>query len=675
MGPQPEVHIVLVGSVEATLLILLLIIVFGPIIAERFQIPGLIGLIFGGMLFGPFVIGWLGSSGLVADLGAIGILYLMFLAGVSFNLRAFFQNRNSAIAYGLLGFIIPFVLTIWVTVSFLEFGLLAAALIGAMWASNTLVAYPDVRAAGLQDNSAVSAAVSAGVVADLLSLTVLAIATATVVIDADTTTAAEATVSNPSIPVWLAIPILMVFTLWLLPKITEWFFVEVGRTRMQRFVFVLVGMAAGAAVALLGGIEGLIGAFLAGLGMNRLIPGKGQLMHQIDFVGSAIFIPAFMVAIGLNINPALLFDIDTLALALLFTGLVVVGKSAAAVITGRIFKFSWSEVGLMSSLSFGQAASTLAIAQVGVGLGVFGQEVVNAAVLAIVATALITSYGTRFFIRKIPRPVPPPAALGETVLVDVRANGSDLETLMALAGSIARPDDGLVIPYAVPGPGQRDLATTRVHEATEAAAALGHDTDGVVRVDESFADGTLNLIEEDEASLILLSWAGPRFPADYLLGNDIDGVGERSTIPTMAVRVLRPWNRVIVTTGDPGTAWKREDALLALAAVRRIRRTRQVPLIVVTSDRELVEDKLGNMENVEIVIRSKPRGEILGLIEPDDLIVAPAYVIHDAAPVSTWKVTRQLSNANLAVIAGPHRLSISKGVTRHDIQSVTRPGL
>ncbi len=557
----------LVGSVEATLLILLLVIVFGPIIAERFRIPGLIGLIFGGMLFGPFVIGWLGASGFVADLGAIGILYLMFLAGVSFNLRAFFQNRNSAIVYGLLGFIIPFVLTIWVSISFLEFGLLAAALIGAMWASNTLVAYPDVRAAGLQDNPAVSAAVSAGVVADLLSLTVLAVATASVVIEADTGTGAEATVSNPSVPVWLAIPILLAFTLWLLPKITEWFFVEVGRTRMQRFVFVLAGMAAGASVALLGGIEGLIGAFLAGLGMNRLIPSKGQLMHQVDFVGNAIFIPAFMVSIGLSINPALLFDVDTLSLALLFTGFVIIGKSIAAIVTGRIFGFSWNEVGLMSSLSFGQAASTLAIAQVGVGLGVFGQEVVNAAVLAIVATALVTSYGTRFFIRMVPRPVPPPISLGETVLVDVRANGSDLGTLMALAGGIARPDDGLVLPYAVPGPGRKDLAQARVTEAVEAAAAIGHDTDGVVRVDESFADGTLNLIEEDEASLVLLSWRGPRFPADYVLGNDIDGVGERSTIPTMAVRVLRPWKRMIVATGDHGADWKREDALLALATV------------------------------------------------------------------------------------------------------------
>ncbi len=444
---------------------------------------------------------------------------------------------------------------------------------------------------------------------------------------------------------------------------------------MQRFVFVLAGMAAGASVALLGGIEGLIGAFLAGLGMNRLIPGKGQLMHQVDFVGNAIFIPAFMVSIGLSINPALLFDVDTLLLALLFTGFVIIGKLTAAIVTGRIFGFSWNEVGLMSSLSFGQAASTLAIAQVGVGLGVFGQEVVNAAVLAIVATALVTSYGTRFFIRMVPRPVPPPISLGETVLVDVRANGSDLGTLMALAGGIARPDDGLVLPYAVPGPGRKDLAQARVTEAVEAAAAIGHDTDGVVRVDESFADGTLNLIEEDEASLVLLSWRGPRFPADYVLGNDIDGVGERSTIPTMAVRVLRPWKRVIVATGSRGALWKREDALLALAAVRRVRRTQHVPLIVFTSDPEIVEDAIGDMEDVEIIVRSRLRGRILDMIEPDDLVIAPAHVIHNAPASSSRKVATRLSNTNLAVIAGPHRLSVSKGVTRYDVQSVTHPRL
>ena len=299
----------LVGSVEATLLILLLVIVFGPILSERFGIPGIVGLIAGGMLFGPFVVGWLEAGGLVADLGAIGILYLMFLAGLSFNIRAFIENRNSALVYGLLGFVLPFMLSIAVVMGLSEIGFLGAALIGAMWASNTLVAYPDVRAAGLEGNRAVSAAVSAGVVADLLSLSVLAIATTTAVIEIDPLSelagadllelvgveTAQPTTPDPLLPLWLALPILLVFCLWILPRITNWFFITAGRGRTQRFIFALAGMAAGAVVALLGGIEGLIGAFLAGLGMNQLVPTKGTLMDRLDFVGSTVFVPAFLV--------------------------------------------------------------------------------------------------------------------------------------------------------------------------------------------------------------------------------------------------------------------------------------------------------------------------------------------------------------------------------------------
>ncbi len=197
----------------------------------------------------------------------------------------------------------------------------------------------------------------------------------------------------------------------------------------------------------------------------------------------------------------------------------------------------------------------------------------------------------------------------------------------------------------------------------------------MVRVDESFADGTLHLIEEDDASLVLLSWAGPRFPSDYVLGNDIDGIGERSPVPAMAVRVLRPWNRVVVLTGNAETDWKQEDALLTLAAVRRIRNTRKVPLVVITSDRELVEDRVGDLEDIEIIVRSKPRIGLIDIVGPDDLFIAPAYVMHDAAPTSMRRVSKSLANANIAVIAGPHRLSISKGVTRYDVQSVTHPGL
>lgn len=665
---------VTVGSLEMSLLVLLVVVVFGPIVSERFGIPAIVGLIVGGVVFGPFVIGWLDQGGVVSDLGAIGILYLMFLAGLAFNMRSFLENRNSAIAYGLLGFILPFGLSMLVVLSLSEISVLGAALIGAMWASNTLVAYPEVKAAGLANNRGVSAAVSAGVVADLLSLTVLAFATATAVIDLEPElfdTSGEAidlvgsvtiqpTNPDPLLPLWIALPLLGAFCFWALPKVTNWFFVNVGRSRMQRFVFALAGMAAGATVATLGGIEGLIGAFLAGLGMNRLVPANGSLMDRLDFVGAAIFIPAFIVSIGLNIDPAVLFDVDTLILGALFTVFVIVGKTAAAVMTGLAFRFSWDEIGIMSSLSFGQAASTLAIAQVGLSLGMFDQLVVNAAVLAIVATALITSFGTRFFIERVPRPAAPETVVGENVLVDVRDNGSADEVFLALAAGIARPDNGLVIPYAVTERGGKEAARSMVDRATAAASAHGLDSEGVVRVDDSFTDATINLIEEIGASLVMLSWSGPRFAADYVLGNDIDRVGELSPVPTMAVRVLRPWRRIVVALGDVSADWRKDDARLVLAAVRRLRRTNPVPLVVFTGNPELLAGRVGEEEFVEVVSDSSQRRSLIDRLERDDLLITAAYVLHDLPPMSAWRMARSLQDVNVAVIAGPHRLTVSR---------------
>ncbi len=663
-----------VGSLELSLFVLLIIVVFGPIVSERFGIPAIVGLIFGGVIFGPFVIGWLEQGGVVSNLGAIGILYLMFLAGLAFNMRAFLENRNSAIAYGLLGFILPFGLSMMVMLALSEISVLGAALIGAMWASNTLVAYPDVKAAGLANNRGVSAAVSAGVVADLLSLTVLAFATATAVIDLEPelfdisgeaidlvgSVTIQPTNPDPLLPLWIALPLLAVFCFWILPKATNWFFVNVGRSRMQRFVFALAGMAAGATVATLGGIEGLIGAFLAGLGMNRLVPANGSLMDRLDFVGAAIFVPAFIVSIGLNIDPAVLFDVETLLLGALFTVFVVVGKTAAAVITGLGFRYSWDEIGIMSTLSFGQAASTLAIAQVGLSLGMFDQLVVNAAVLAIVATALITSFGTRFFIERVPRPASPETVVGEHVLVDVRDNGSASEVFLALAAGIARPDNGLVIPYSVTERGGMEAARAMVDRATAAASAQGLDSEGVVRVDDSFTDATVNLIEEIGASLVMLSWSGPRFAADYVLGNDIDKVGELSPVPTMAVRVLRPWRRIVVALGDVSADWRKDDARLVLSAVRRLRRTTPVPLVVFTGNPELLAGRVGDEEFVEVVSDSSQRRSLIDRLERDDLLIAAAYVLHDLPPMSSWRMARSLQDLNVAVVAGPHRLTVSR---------------
>jgi Kef-type K+ transport system membrane component KefB len=660
----------MVGSLELSLLILLLVVLAGPIIAERFKIPGLIGLIFFGMFVGPFMLGWLGPVGITAALGDIGLLYLMFLAGLSFNIRAFMENRTNAIVYGLLGFFVPFGISFYFGISFIELSVLGAALIGAMWASNTLVAYPEVLAAGLQNNRAVSAAVSAGVVADLLSLTVLAIVTSTAVIDIEAEPSVQATTQDPALPLWIGLPLLIVVTLWALPKVADWFFVRVGHTRMQRFVFALAGMSAGAAVALLAGVEGLIGAFLAGLGLNLIIPARSALMDRIEFVGGAIFVPAFLVSIGLAIDPRALFDVDTVILALAFTLLVLIGKGIAAGINALIFKLSLMEFGLMTSLSVGQAASTLAIAQVGVALGLFGREVVNASILAVVTTAFITSYGTRFFVQRVDRPAVTEVPLGENVLVDVRDQASDLKALMAVAGDIARTDRGVVTPYLVPTTGQLEMAKLRVERANEAAAVAGHDSSGEIRVDDDFVEGTLFLAEEVGASLTIVGWHGLKFPADLMFDDEVDPIGERSTIPTVAARVLRDWDRVLVFTGDTANEWHREDAMLAVTIGHSLAARKGISMVIATRDTDSFAPLTDDASFIEVRETSRWRAAALGRVTPTDIIVVPPHAIRESKVLGQWRVAKALEDTSIIVVGGPHRLSVGGNVVQTNLHSV-----
>jgi Kef-type K+ transport system membrane component KefB len=671
---------VLIGSVEATIAVLFAVVVLGPIVAERLRIPGIVGLIAGGMIFGPFVIGWLESGGLVTDLGSIGILYLMFLAGLSFDIKAFRDNRRMAITFGLLGFFLPFLLSVVVVDRSSDIETLGALLIGAMWASNTLVAYPEVQSAGLQSTRSVGAAVSAGVVADLMSLTVLAFATATAVIEIDpldlpfgadlaerlVPEGVQATTPDPTLPLWVGLPLLVFVCLWALPRVANWFFVRVGRTRTQRFVFTLALMAAGATVALLGGMEGLIGAFLAGLGLNRLIPARGPLMERLDFVGTSLFVPMFLISIGLNIDPALLVDPATVGLGLLFTSFVLVGKTASALIAGKIFGLSRDEVGLMSSLSFGQAASTLAIAQVGLTLGMFEQNVVNAAVLTIVITAFITSYGTRFFAARVPPVVVERPPIGQQVLVDARGGPDEIALLVALAGGLTRPDDGLVIPYGVAGDAQQSDIRLAVERASAEAAAIGLDGDGMLRVGDSFTSATVNLVAELGASLVLLAWGGPSWAADYVFGNDIDGVGQASPVPTIAAHVVRPWTRIVVQLGHPRTAWQREDVELAADVVRHLRDVADLELVVLCDDTDLARallDPDGADDHTTVVTGRAEQDDILDQVRPADLVIAPAHVVHDMPPWRARRLARRLQDTNVAVVGGPYRLTISQGVT------------
>ena len=398
-------------------------------------------------------------------------------------------------------------------------------------------------------------------------------------------------------------------------------------------------------------------------------------MDRLEFVGTSLFIPMFLISIGLNIDPAVLIDPPTIGLGLLFTGFVLVGKTSAAIIAGRIFGLSRDEVGLMSSLSFGQAASTLAIGQVGLSLGMFEQNVVNAAVLAIVITAFITSYATRFFASRVPPVTVDRPPIGQQILLDTRTSTSDISSLVQFAGDIARPDGGLVVPYGVIGDVSHDDVRAGVDRATAEAAACGLDGDGLLRVGDSFTSATGNLVAELDASMVLLTWDGPRWAADYMFGNDIDGVGQDSTVPTIAAHLIRPWTRIIVQLGQPHTAWQRDDVELTAEVARRLRQGGDLDVVVLCEDgttATLLEHD-GDRDGMVVVTDEAAQDEVISRARPTDIVIVPAHFVYEMPPWRLRRLVRQLQDTNIAVVAGPHRLTISQGVTTRPLSRVITP--
>jgi len=640
-------------TVEFRLLTLAFLILAGPIIAERAKVPGLVGLIFLGMAFGPFVLGWVSPLGLIGVVGAVGLLYLMFLAGIELDINTFIANRNASITFGLVTFAIPFGLSFFVGVQILGYTGAAAALVGAMWASHTLVAYTEIKAAGLESNRAVGAAVSATVITDVLALIILGLA-----VSAGTTPGASAGSEDLAImPVWAGILVLALFCMWVLPRATRWFFVHLGHSRTQRFIWTFGGMSAGAFLSRLGGIEGLVGAFLAGIGMNRLVPAHGPLMERIEFFGNALFVPAFLITVGLSIDPRALSEWETIQLALIFAGLVLVGKVLAAVVSGLIFGFSWPEIGMMASLTIGQAAATLAIAQVGVSTGLFTQEVINAAVLAVVVTVIITSLGTRYLARLLEPPTEDSSAIGRHVLMQVTSEGA-ANGLVAACVAISRSDDGLLTPYIICDDDGCGSLTEKLDDAVQSAVDKGQDSEGISRVANSGVMGTLNLAVEKKASLVVLPWRGPRSTSDDFFGQEIDRIGARSTVPVMAARVVgEEWRRVLFFQGRSRSLVIRdEDSALALEIARRISSHLELELLVYVAEPQRIE----NLDGFESVNHYSGRtGGPLSSIQEGDLVVVPPHVVDDALGLGLSRVTRHLDDASLMVVGGPGRLRVS----------------
>ena len=471
-------------------LMLFVVILFGPVIVSRLGLPGLIGLLLGGFVIGPHGLGLIKAGDQTVP--QLGLLYLMFIAGLELDLHVLRRQRTAAVLLGLAAFLVPFSAGLAIGWA-LGWSVAATCLLGALFSSHTLIVYPTLRDAGLGGNRAVASAVGATVLTDTLALIVLAIVAGT--------QTASANIPTVLAEIVLGLVVLVGVGLLVLPRLVEAALRWWGGDRVARYVVVIVALLAMAALAEVFGIEPIIGAFFAGLALNRLVPNEGQSMDRVEFFGSAVFVPVFVVSIGLLLDPSVMFTADTIELAGLICLGALGGKAIACWFTGAGLGFSRAERGAMYVLTAPQAAATLAVTLIGFELGLFDTSVVNAVLVLIVVSITAAAVLAQRVVTWMPQQVDDRPPLGHHVLV-VTGLAEPSAEAMRIARLLARPDGGrsdVLIASGDAGPPPNAKARRAIEQRL-----VRHGFDGTVHADPHGLSDAVARSLHTEPSLVIV---------------------------------------------------------------------------------------------------------------------------------------------------------------------------
>jgi len=369
--------------------LLLFIILLSPILLRRFRIPGIIGLIISGLLIGPHAFGLIGENALKSEgsiklFSTIGLLYIMFMAGLELDLKQFKKYLNKSLTFGFLTFILPFILGYNICHYILDLPKISSLLVASMFSTHTLVAYPIISKYGLSKHPSVSITVGGTILTDTAVLIFLAIIS-------------SSAKGNLDSSFWIRlITSLTIFSIIMfvgVPKITRWFFSKLDSEKTSQYIFVLSVVFFAAFLAETAGIEPIIGAFAAGLVLNRLIPHNSVLMNRIEFIGNSLFIPFFLISVGMVVDyRAFLQGTWPLVIAGVLTVFAIFSKWLAALVTQLIFKMSVLERQIMFGLSTSHAAATLAIIMVGYNDKILDINIVNVTILLILFSCMTASF-------------------------------------------------------------------------------------------------------------------------------------------------------------------------------------------------------------------------------------------------------------------------------------------
>lgn len=514
-----------------------------PMLFERLRLPGLVGIIIAGMVLGPSGLGIMERNSLIQFLGQAGLLFIVFVAGLEIDLGRFARYRHHSLIFGSISYWVPQIVGALLAKLILGFDWFAAVLLGSMFGSHTLLAYPVASRLGLTRLTSVTASVGGTIITDVSALLVLAIIANTVSGSGDVGFWVR-------FALFLGIFLLIVFRL--LPLVARWFYRTVPDEGARDFLFTILLLFLTAWLAQWVGLQPIIGAFFCGIAINKLIPEHSPLMSRIQFVGKTLLVPMFMLSVGMLVSFDSIFgDPGGLLVILVMSSGVVATKFLAALIAGRVLGYSRDESYVLFGMSVNQAAATLAAVVVGYQIGLFSEAVINGAIVMIMVTCFIGPWVTeRYGLRLIKegRLDASPLPYNEQRILVPLANPATVAPLMDLAMMLRnRSSRQPVFPLAVVTEGadtetQLTNAAKLLTRASARIAAANVPTSPVTRVDVNIAEGIRRAVAEHQISTLVLGWSGPVLFAHKIFGNVVDQVLMQTRQTTVVARINESLN-------------------------------------------------------------------------------------------------------------------------------------
>lgn len=607
------------------------LILFAPIVMERWRLPGMIGLLLAGAILGPNALGVLARDQSFVLFGTVGLLYIMFSAALEIDMAVLKRHQVGSLVFGLLTFAIPMGVGLVVSRHLLGFDWPAAILLASTFASHTLLTYPIASRLGLSRNPAVTTAIGGTIVTDTLALLVLA-----VIVSSTRGTIDEF--------FWyrlgLSLTVYVIVILVGLPLLARWFFRNLGRDGVSEFVFVLATVFGCAAVSRLAGSEPIVGAFLAGLALNRSIPHHSTLMNRIKFTGEAVFVPFFLLSIGMLLDlRVFLGGPRAWAVAIAMVVTVHATKWLAAESTRLVLGYSRDQARLVFGLTVPQAAATLAATIVGYDIGLFDDAVVNGAILMILTSCFIAPVVVDRSGRRL-------ALLGEDERDDTAARAqrilvalsrrSATSPLLDLAMMVRDPAQNQpVYPVVVIEEGDgASHGVARAEKVLSTAVAQLSAADvpaaPVTRIDLNLASGILRARRELLGTDIIVGWSGRTTAPEFVFGSVLDKLQDDRDCTLLFARLNAPLNTTQrILLGLPPNADREAGFAAAIGSVKRL--AQQIGAsITVLADRygeEHVRKRINAVRpSVDIRIRPMEGNDALlqtlgNEIGADDLVV------------------------------------------------------